>query len=148
MFDGADAIVGPLVASRLTGRAQKLAISSKLSRLHRNGFDIGDNAVVGLSVDEVRDPNNPQITFQPRIQDMVSRSLEAFFQSKRGKLKLQEYSVERDLRYDEPETRKRRPSRFLRHHISFVEIQNGSPNGMMVDALMVGMMLSGMMLSM
>ena len=85
---------------------------------------------------------------------MVSRSLEAFFESKGGKLKLQEYSVEWDLRYDEPETRKRRPSRFLRHHISFVEtrammeIQNGSPNGMMVDALMVGMMLSGMMLSM
>lgn len=123
VFDGADEVVGPLVSGRLTGRAQKLAINLRLPRPN-GGFDIGDEALVRLSVDEVRDPNDPTVILQHHIpsgvqalcnalrdafgqsdQDMVSRSLEAFFEFKRGKLSLQEYAVEWDLRYDEAETR-------------------------------------------
>ena len=124
VFDGADEVVGPLVAGRLVGRAQKLAINLKLPRPHDNGFDVGDDALVRLSVEEVRDPMNPNNIIQHHIpsgvqalcnalrdafgqsdQDMVSRSLEAFFEFRRGKMSLQEYSVEWDLRYDEAETR-------------------------------------------
>ena len=123
VFEGADEVVGPLVAGRLVGRAQKLAVSLRLPRPN-GGADVGDEALVRLSVDEVRDPMNPEIIIQHHIpsgvqalcnalrdafgqsdQDMVSRSLEAFFEFKRGKLSLQEYSVEWDLRYDEAETR-------------------------------------------
>ena len=124
VFDGADEVVGPLVAGRLVGRAQKLAINLKLPRPHDNGFDAGDDALVRLSVEEVRGPMNPNIIIQHHIpsgsqalcnalrdafgqsdQDMVSRSLEAFFEFRRGNMSLQEYSVEWDLRYDEAETR-------------------------------------------
>ena len=124
VFDGADEVVGPLVAGRLVGRAQKLAINLKLPRPHDNGFDVGDDALVRLSVEEVRDPMNPNNIIQHHIpsgvqalcnalrdafgqsdQDMVSRSLESFFEFRRGKMSLQEYSVEWDLRYDEAETR-------------------------------------------
>ena len=123
VFDGMDEVVGPLVAGRLTGRAQKLAINLRLPRPN-GGFDVGDEALVRLSVDEVRDPNDPTVILQHHIpsgvqalcnalrdafgqsdQDMVSRSLESFFEFKRGKLSLQEYAVEWDLRYDEAETR-------------------------------------------
>ena len=123
VFDGADEVVGPLVAGRLVGRAQKLAVNLRLPRPH-GGVDVGDQALVRLSVDEVRDPNDPTVIIQHHIpsgvqalcnalrdafgqsdQDMVSRSLESFFEFKRGKLSLQEYAVEWDLRYDEAETR-------------------------------------------
>ena len=121
VFEGADEIVGPLVAGRLVGRAQKIAINLRLPRPH-GGYDVGDQALVRLSVDEVRDPNDPTVVIQQHIpsgvqalcnalrdafgqsdQDMVSRSLESFFEFKRGKLSLQEYAVEWDLRYDEAE---------------------------------------------
>lgn len=123
VFDGADEVVGPLVAGRLTGRAQKIAIHLRLPRPDGT-VDVGDEALVRLSTDEVRDPNDHSVILQHHIpsgvqalcnalrdafgqsdQDMVSRSLEAFFEFRRGKLTLQEYSVEWDLRYDEAETR-------------------------------------------
>ena len=116
VFEGADEVVGPLVAGRLVGRAQKLAVNLRLQRPD-GGVDVGDQALVRLSVDEVRDPNDPSIILQHHIpsgvqalcnalrdafgqsdQDMVSRSLESFFEFRRGKLSLQEYAVEWDLR--------------------------------------------------
>eukprot|EP00438_Fugacium_kawagutii_P029807 Skav231475 [mRNA] locus=scaffold1100:530653:539709:- [translate_table: standard] len=123
VFEGADEVVGPLVAGRLVGRAQKLAVNLRLPRPH-GGHDVGDEALIRLSVDEVRDPNDPNTIIQQAIpsgvqalcnalrdafgqtdQDMVSRSLEQFFEFRRGKLSLQEYAVEWDLRYDEAKTR-------------------------------------------
>eukprot|EP00435_Cladocopium_sp_Y103_P008328 s555_g2.t1 len=123
VFDGEDEVVGPLVAGRLIGRAQKLAINLRLIRPD-GGYDVGDQALVRLTVDEVRDPTDPNIILQHHIpsgvqalcnalrdafgqsdQDLVSKSLEAFFEFRRGKLSLQEYAVEWDMRYDEAEMR-------------------------------------------
>ena len=123
VFDGDDEVVGPLVAGRLIGRAQKLAINLRLIRPD-GGYDVGDQALVRLTVDEVRDPTDPNIILQHHIpsgvqalcnalrdafgqsdQDLVSKALESFFEFRRGKLSLQEYAVEWDMRYDEAENR-------------------------------------------
>ena len=128
-----------------------MAVNLKLPRPHDNGFDVGDNALVRLSVDEVRDPTNPQIILQAHIpsgvqalcnalrdafgqsdQDMVSRSLESFFEFKRGKLTLQEYSVEWDLRYDEAETRSNLHLNEVAKFYLFFK-QSGLPNKFIED---------------
>ena len=104
---------GPLVAGRLQGRAQRTPRPD-------GGIDAGDAALVRLSVDEVRDPVNPQIVLQQHIpsgiqslcnalrdafgqsdQDLVSVSLERFFELRRGKMTLREYSVEFGMRLEE-----------------------------------------------
>ena len=77
-----------------------------------------------LPVNEVRDPQNPQVILQHRIpsgihalcdklretfgqndQEMASTSLESFFELRRGRLSLQEYAVEFDLRIEEAHDR-------------------------------------------
>ena len=52
-----DEIIGPLVAGRLQGRAQRIALELKLIRPDGT-YDVGDAALVRLSVDEVIDPND------------------------------------------------------------------------------------------
>ena len=57
-FDGTDESVGPLLAGRLQGRAQKIALGLRLVRPDGQ-YDVGDSALVRLTVDEVRDPMDP-----------------------------------------------------------------------------------------
>lgn len=83
-------------------------------------FDVGDAALVRLSVEEVRDPMNPNIVLQAAIpsgvqalmnalkeafgdgeQVQATRSLEVFFDMKRGRLSLQEFAVEWNLKLEE-----------------------------------------------
>eukprot|EP00439_Symbiodinium_sp_Y106_P015700 s8027_g2.t1 len=52
-----DEIIGPQVAGRLQGRAQRIALELKLIRPDGT-YDVGDAALVRLSVDEVIDPND------------------------------------------------------------------------------------------
>ena len=114
-----DTLVGPLVAGRLRGKAQRLAMNL---RLHRpdGQIDVGSDALTRLSVDEVRDPMNQQVVIQQAIpsgmqalcialkeafgvsdQDMVSRAIEDFMEFKRGKLSFQECNVEWEVRLEE-----------------------------------------------
>ena len=123
LYDGPDETVGPLVAGRLVGKAQKLALQLRLPRPD-GAMDTGSDALVRLPVDEVRDPANPQVILQHHIpsgiqalcdklretfghtdQEMASKSLEALFELKRGRLSLQEYAVEFDLRMEEAHER-------------------------------------------
>ena len=116
----ADEIVGPLIAGRLQGGAQRLALELKLVRPD-GGYDIGDAALVRLSVDEVIDPNDGVTIIQHHIPSGVQalcnalrdtygdndetqamRSLENFFEYKRPHgQSLQEYSADWELRYEE-----------------------------------------------
>ena len=50
-----DEVVGPLLAGRLQGRAQRIALELTLVRPDGT-YDIGDAALVRLSFDEVIDP--------------------------------------------------------------------------------------------
>ena len=123
LYDGPDETVGPLVAGRLVGKAQTLALQLRLPRPD-GATDVGSDALVRLPVDEVRDPSNPQVILQHHIpsgiqalcdklretfghtdQEMASKSLEALFELRRGKLSLQEYAVEFDLRMEEAHER-------------------------------------------
>ncbi|CAK9112984.1 1-alkyl-2-acetylglycerophosphocholine esterase [Durusdinium trenchii] len=123
IYDGPDEAVGPLVAGRLQGQAQKLALNLRLIRPDGN-FDVGDNALVRLSVDQVIDPMDGVTILQHAIpsgvqalahqlreafgmsdQEHTTSALNAFFEFRRGKLSLQEYASEWDLRYDEAQTR-------------------------------------------
>ena len=52
VYDGADENVGPLLAGRLRGRAQQVALGLRLQDPHGH-IDIGDAALVRLSVEEV-----------------------------------------------------------------------------------------------
>ena len=123
IYDGPDESVGPLVAGRLRGRAQKIALSLRLIRPDGN-YDIGDSALVRLSVDEVRDPMDPNVILQHHIQsgisalatalraafgqsdqEMTTTALEAFFELRRGKMSLQDYAAEWELRLEEAQVR-------------------------------------------
>ncbi|CAK9111649.1 1-alkyl-2-acetylglycerophosphocholine esterase [Durusdinium trenchii] len=123
IYDGPDESVGPLVAGRLQGRAQKIALSLRLIRPDGN-YDIGDSALVRLSVDEVRDPMDPNVILQHHIpsgisalatalraafgqsdQEMTTTALEAFFELRRGKMSLQDYAAEWELRLEEAQVR-------------------------------------------
>eukprot|EP00439_Symbiodinium_sp_Y106_P034604 s9054_g4.t1 len=85
---------------------------------------VGSDALVRLPVDEVRDPSDPNIVVQRAIpsgvqalckalpdafglsdHEMVSRSIEDFFEFRRGKMTFQEYSTEWDRRLEEATTR-------------------------------------------
>ena len=65
-YDGPDETVGPLLAGRLVGGAQRIALSLRLPDPTGNR-DVGDAALVRLSVEEVRDPLNPNIILQHPI---------------------------------------------------------------------------------
>ena len=117
-YDGMDETVGPLVAGRLQGRAQAIAHSLRLPNPHGR-VDVGDAALVRLSVEEVRDPMNGQIiqhaipsgvqalcnalkeAFGDAEQVQATRSLEIFFDMKRGRLSLQEFAVEWNLKLED-----------------------------------------------
>ena len=123
VYEGPDEAVGPLIAGRLQGRAQKIALNLRLIRPDGQ-YDFGDSALVRLTVDEVRDPNNPQVILQNYIpsgvtalanalkeafgqsdQELTTSALEAFFELRRGKLSLQEFTAEWELRYEEAQMR-------------------------------------------
>ena len=123
VFDGQDEMVGPLVAGRLQGKAQRLGMQLRLPRPD-GSFDVGSDALVRLSVEEVRDPSDPSIVLQQAIpsgvqalcnalrdafglsdQELVSKAIEDFFEFKRGKLSLAEYSIEWEARLEEATTR-------------------------------------------
>lgn len=114
-----DELVGPLIAGRLYGRASKVATTLRVPRPDRT-YDVGDAALVRLSVDEVLDPMSGAVlqhhipsgvqflvnalrqAFGQQDQDLATASLERFFGLSRqgNKLSLAEYSVEFDTRYD------------------------------------------------
>ena len=119
IFDGDDTLVGPLVAGRLQGKAQRLGMQLRLVRPDGT-YDVGSDALVRLSVEEVRDPSSPAVVLQHAIpsgvqawcnslkeafgmsdQEIVSRSIEDFFEFRRGKLSFQEYAREWDIRLEE-----------------------------------------------
>ena len=96
-----DECVGPLVAGRLGGAAQKIALELKLVRPD-GSFDYGDAALVRLSTDQVIDPADGTTMLQHAIPSGVqalcnalkdaygeadeiqtTRSLEDFFEYKR-----------------------------------------------------------------
>ena len=123
IFDGADELVGPLVAGRLQGKAQRLALQLRLPRPD-GGVDVGSDALVRLSVDEVRDPANPSIILQNSIpsgiqslcnslrdafgfsdQELVSKNIEDFMEFRRGRMAFSEFSIEFDMRLEEATTR-------------------------------------------
>ena len=113
-----DELVGPLIAGRLYGRAAKIAMSLRVPRPDGT-YDIGDSALVRLSVEEVRDPTTGVIiqqaipsgvqflttalraAFGQQDQDLATQSLDKFFGLVRGKMTLPEYSVEFETRLDE-----------------------------------------------
>ena len=123
IFDGDDTMVGPLVAGRLQGKAQRLGMQLRLIRPDGQ-YDVGSDALQRLSTDEVRDPSNPSVILQHAIpsgvqalcnslkdafgmsdQEVVSRSIEEFFEFKRGRLSFQEYAIEWDIRLEEATTK-------------------------------------------
>ena len=101
VYDGADENVGPLLAGRLRGRAQQVALGLRLQDPHGH-IDIGDAALVRLSVEEVRDPTSGQIiqhaipsgvqalmtalraAFGEADQLQATRTLETFFEFRRN----------------------------------------------------------------
>ena len=115
-----DEVIGPLVAGRLQGRAQRIALELKLIRPD-GGYDVGDAALVRLSVDEVIDPADGITVLQAHIPSGVqalcnalrdafgdtdeaqtTRALEQFFEHKRPHgQELQEFAAEWDLRYED-----------------------------------------------
>ena len=117
-----DETIGPTIAGRLYGRAHRVAMSLRIPRPD-GGHDTGDAALVRLEVDEVRDPNTGMViqahvpsgvqhltaalrmAFGQQDQDLATQSLEKFFGLARGRLSLQEYSVEFDARFDEASDR-------------------------------------------
>ena len=126
IFEGDDTLVGPLVAGRLQGKAQRIGMNLRLIRPD-GSYDVGSDALVRLSVEEVRDPQDPTQILQHSIpsgvqalcnalkeafgmsdQEMVNRSIEDFFEFRRGvgnKMSFQEYSVEWDFRLEEAATK-------------------------------------------
>lgn len=65
-----DEAIGPLLAGRLYGRASKLALNLRVPRPH-GGWDVGDAALIRLAVEEVRDPNDPNVVLQAYIPSGV-----------------------------------------------------------------------------
>ena len=126
LFKGDDTLVGPMVGGRLQGKAQRQGMNLRLIKPDGT-YDVGSDALVRLSVDEVRDPNDPRVILQNSIpsgvqalcnslkeafglsdQEVVNRSIEDFFEFRRGsgnKLSFQEYSVEWDFRWEEAQTK-------------------------------------------
>ena len=118
LYDGPDEAVGPLVAGRLRGRAQQIAMNLRLPD-PTGHVDVGDAALVRLSVDEVRDPTTGQVVqqmipsgvqallnelrsaFGEAEQLQATKALETFFEFRRGRLSLQEWSVQWQINLEE-----------------------------------------------
>jgi hypothetical protein len=118
VWDGADESVGPMLAGRLRGRAQKIAMNLRLVN-PLGEYDVGDAALVRLSVDEVLDPLTGQViqhaipsgvqallnalrsAFGEAEQLQATKAMETFFEFKRGRLPLPEWSVQWQLNYEE-----------------------------------------------
>ena len=121
LWDGPDESVGPMLAGRLRGRAQSIALQIRLPTPNGD-IDVGDAALIRLSVDEVRDPTTGEILQHPQpsgVQALMTalrsafgeaeqlqatKSLEVFFEFKRGRLSLAEWSVQWQLNYEEAAT--------------------------------------------
>ncbi|CAE7765903.1 RE2 [Symbiodinium sp. KB8] len=88
-----DEVIGPLIAGRLQGRAQRIALELKLVRPD-GSYDYGDAALVRLSVDEVLDPNDGVTVLQAHIPSGVQALCNALRD-------LQEFAAEWDLRYED-----------------------------------------------
>ena len=119
-----DECVGPLVAGRLGGGAQKIALELKLIRPDGR-YDYGDAALVRLSTEQVVDPYDGVTILQHAIPSGVqalcnalreaygdtdeiqtTRALENFFEHKRTQGQdLRQFSVEWDSRYEEAQLR-------------------------------------------
>ena len=123
IYDGEDTMVGPLVAGRLQGKAQRLGLTLRLPRPDGT-MDVGGEALARLTVEEVRDPADPTVIIQQYVpsgvqalcnalkdafgvsdQELVSRSIEDFFEYRRGKTSFQEYAIEWDCKLEEATTR-------------------------------------------
>ena len=118
LYDGPDENVGPLLAGRLRGRAQQIAMTLRLPD-PTGHVDVGDAALVRLSVDEFHDPVSGVLVqaaipsgvqallhalksaFGEAEQLQATRALEQFFEFKRGKLPIPEWSVQWELNYEE-----------------------------------------------
>ena len=121
LWDGPDESVGPLLAGRLRGRAQAIAMNLRLPTPH-GGMDIGDAALIRLPVDRVEDPATGEVIQHPipsgaqallsalraafgeAEQLLATKALETFFEFRRGRLTLPEWSVQWQLNYEEAVT--------------------------------------------
>ena len=121
LYEGADESVGPLLAGRLRGRAQQIALNLRLPDPHGR-VDVGDAALVRLAVDEVRDPLNGQViqeaipsgvsallralrsAFGEAEQLVATKSLETFFEFRRNRMPIPEWSVQWELNLEEAVT--------------------------------------------
>ena len=110
--------MGPLLAGRLRGRAQQIAFGLRLQDPHGN-VDTGDAALVRLSVEEARDPATGQViqhaipsgvqalmaalraAFGEADQLQATRALETFFEFRRNRMSVPEWSVQWQLNLDE-----------------------------------------------
>ena len=113
--------MGPLVAGRLRGAAQKVALRLRLPNIDGT-FDVGDAALVRAAIPAQYDANG-NIVFAAvpsgmqalcaklkeiyglRDQDQTMVSVDAFFEFKRSKQSLSEYASEFELRYEEASDR-------------------------------------------
>ena len=121
LYDGPDEAVGPLLAGRLRGRAQQIAMNLRLPD-PTGHVDIGDSALVRLSVDEVVDPLTGAViqaaipsgvqallhalrsAFGEAEQLQATKALEVFFEFRRGRLPIPEWSVQWELNLEEAVT--------------------------------------------
>ncbi|CAE8654129.1 unnamed protein product, partial [Polarella glacialis] len=121
--DNAEAQLGILVAGRLQGAPQKIALLLRLPRpvAAGGGYDIGDEALIRLSQEQVIDPANNTIVqeyipsglqflcqalraiYGLQDQDRTTVALDSFYEFKRGHLGLAEFAQEFDHRYESAE---------------------------------------------
>ncbi|CAE8606275.1 unnamed protein product [Polarella glacialis] len=121
--DNAEAQLGILVAGRLQGAPQKIALRLRLPRpvAAGGGHDIGDEALIRLSQEQVIDPATNTIVqeyipsglqflcqalraiYGLQDQDRTTVALDSFYEFKRGHLGLAEFAQEFDHRYESAE---------------------------------------------
>ncbi|CAE8689120.1 unnamed protein product, partial [Polarella glacialis] len=121
--DNAEAQLGVLVAGRLQGAPQKIALRLRLPRpvAAGGGYDIGDEALIRLSQEQLIDaatntivqeyiPSGLQFLCQAlraiyglQDQDRTTVALDSFYEFKRGHLGLAEFAQEFDHRYESAE---------------------------------------------
>ncbi|CAE8737965.1 unnamed protein product, partial [Polarella glacialis] len=110
--DNAEAQLGILVAGRLQGAPQKIALRLRLPRpvAAGGGHDIGDEALIRLSQEQEYIPSGLQFLCQAlraiyglQDQDRTTVALDSFYEFKRGHLGLAEFAQEFDHRYESAE---------------------------------------------
>ncbi|CAE8712259.1 unnamed protein product, partial [Polarella glacialis] len=121
--DNAEAQLGVLVAGRLQGAPQKIALRLRLPRpvAAGGGYDIGDEAIIRLSQEQLIDaatntivqeyiPSGLQFLCQAlraiyslQDQDRTTVALDSFYEFKRGHLGLAGFAQEFDHRYESAE---------------------------------------------